>query len=304
MLDKRLTEALDPLVRLDAVLRVAPFVNTLSLGFHYVLAHGDRPPAPGRVGFMDWNGEADFREYLSGVFIFYGPKNVASKLKSLSGIPGFFDSLAVTHYQQRQVFLRRNSTTEALVVACDGRLGEKFAAESMARGIRFMVYTDIVDQARELMSRSLMPENGLADRVRCLGPEISAADPSHNTPLFVYGAPCVAYMSRAHDTFVALDVDESLIASASEYETHVIWHIPEAKAHLNAEVRTALSTYHQTLFGAPGSVMDGEFGGMSKSCGDILAARHPSFQTEILASPSEFRTCLQYHHSEPITAVA
>ena len=100
-LDRTLADNLRPLVEIGAVMRVAPFVNTLPLGLHYFLAHGDDDvPSGDRIGLADWNRMADTDEQVSGVYVFYSTREVSELLMGAVD-SGLYDSLPVTRYRQR-----------------------------------------------------------------------------------------------------------------------------------------------------------------------------------------------------------
>jgi hypothetical protein len=302
-LDEQLAEILRPLVQMKAILRVSAYVNTLPLGFHYVLAHETTsPPSDECVGLAEWNhvDRSDLEKYLDGVFIFYGPKNQADQFRSLIEVPGYFNSVPVTRFRQRAAFVRRSPLGESLVDAVNGKLSANFFDEVSARGATLALYTDISEQARKLIETTTQ-KNLLASPVRFVEP-MRLSRSEKDLALFIYGAPCIAYMARESDTFISMEVDESKIQAAPQYETHVIWHVPENHGDVNERIHDCMLDYHKCLFGAADSAADSEFTAMSLASSEVLAARHPSFQAEIFADPKTFKMCLKNHHSEPASS--
>lgn len=298
-LDAKLQDVLRPLVEMGALMRVPPFVNTLSLGLHYTLAHPNAQAPDDRVDLDDWNRFGKSSRHLDGVFIFYSTKDVADRLEALTSEPGIFSSVPVTRFRQRFVFVRRNPVSEALASAAHGQLASDFFDEAAARGVSVTIYSDIIAQAQALIAAT----SKSTAKPLVIGSghwSVPRTDDDSEMPLFVYSGPCVTYMARASSVFVPLEVNDETIADAPQYETRVIWHVPEGSSDLIGPIRRAISAYHQILFEAASTPNDADFGAMSASCKETLAARHPSFAAEIFAEPKSFRTCLLDHHANPV----
>src|ERR1041385_246364 len=281
-LDTELSEIVRPLMTMKPVIRVAPFVNTICIGVHCSIAdEGLTDPAPlgsRAVGLADWNHPERLREHLLGMFMFYSSSERAAKYRRMANAQGAFDSLAVTHFRQRFVFVGRNRESEALVDAVDGRLGVSFFEEATRRQFEIALYTDILAQADSLID-SVVRQCALNPhlvKVGRLWPNLR--DPGNRTVgLFVYSAPCVAYMLNASENFIPLSVDDNLLSLLPEYITHFVWHVPDEYLGRMKEIRDTVREYHQALFKAAMSAEDAEFNALSTACGDVLAAQHPSF---------------------------
>ena len=301
-LDRKLANALQPLVEIGAVVRVAPFVNTLPLGLHYFVAHGDKGPREGQIALADWNRMiVDTDEQLTGVYVFYGTKQISDELISSTSsveFSGHYDSLPITRYRQRLVFCRRSKAIEAVARSVDFKFGSRFFEAVAERRLRLNAYTDIVAQAERLIDVTVPPGLG-RPTLRCFGkwPDRALTD-RKDVHLYIYGAPCTAYMERAEESFVGLEVEDSVLASAPEYETHIIWHVPGG-SDWTGLIRKCMLSYHRTLFEGVSGASDIEFAAMAHTCNDTLAERHPSFPAEIFYKPRAFRLCLRDHHADP-----
>jgi hypothetical protein len=106
-------------------------------------------------------------------------------------------------------------------------------------------------------------------------------------------------MADAGRAFIPLEVDDRLLALSPQYETHLIWHVPELKTELHPVIRKCVADYHQQLFDAATDDKDEHFVAMAAACNDTLAARHPCFPAETFAEPRAFRKCLIDHHIAP-----
>ena len=165
--------------------------------------------------------------------------------------------------------------------------------------MRVTTYTDVFAQAERLISAS-MPEGSTLPAVRSFGrwPQKTFAS-KKDLPLFVYGAPCTAYMENANETFVTFEVEDSILGNAAGYETHIIWHVPEGHTEWTALIRECMTSYHRDLYEGAAGTPDAEFTAMACACNDTLAERHPSFPAEIFSKPRAFRLCLRDHHAQP-----
>nr|VFJ51610.1 MAG: hypothetical protein BECKDK2373C_GA0170839_103226 [Candidatus Kentron sp. DK] len=306
-LDRKLAKILEPLVEMKARVRVAPFANTLCLGFHYFLAHGSSPIPIGRIDFDNWNKAGLENELLkfNNLFAFYSTKNKAAsfenKVKDL-GLSGKANSEAVTRYRQRYAFLPRScKEAESLARGTGGFLTSDLLENANAIGLSSYVFTDIFAQAKVLIENTVS-EQTMAPTMCYLEREwpLKNEDTRKPLPIFIYGAPSVSYMLKAREEYIKLFVDDQCQHTMpDEYETHIIWYTPPELSEYSADIRNSLRRYHTTLFSAAGTESAHLFEATSVSCNEVLGAKHPSFVAKVFSDPKSFQACLRDHHSPP-----
>jgi hypothetical protein len=259
---------------------------------------------------MDWNLDFTDQRNLAvlagedvlGWHMFYYSKDLAQQLGQISEDPdqGFYNSLPVTRYRQRSVFIRRTDWNEMFLQNRQGLpIKEKvtqFLIETKS-GRKPFIITDILGQARAVgrtVSNSRLPE--------IVYPETLLGGPHSNdeAAVFVYSGPSTAYMTQRTDDFIPINIDDLPTLRDEAYETHIIWHVPpRAKTGDNLTVKRCLSDYHMGLFEAARSQTEASFDGVGDAIRLTLAARHPAFGSEVFRHPAEIKQCLLEHHSDP-----
>jgi hypothetical protein len=309
-LDQELAGCISPLVSLNARLAVSPHVNTLCLAYHFRLALGDHWVVNDQIKLMDWNIDVSSGQFLAaltggnvtGFYVFYSTKDIAARLKQWRQPGGgYYNSLPVTRYRQRYIFLRRTASNEAFLKSHEGeRIGE-VAAELFTERVnrrKPFILTDILGQAKAVARTVSKPRD-----IPIIYPSSPLGDPdisNDDFALFVYSGPSTEYMVRTAEHFIALNIDDLPTTQDDAYETHVVWHMPESsKPDDRRTVALCLRAYHERLFKAAQASDVAEFGGMSDAISLTLTARHPSFGSTVFRNATDFRQCLLDHHSDP-----
>ena len=310
-LDEELAELLSPLVPLNPRLAVSPYLNTLCIAYHYRLAYGE-PVPDDRISLIDWNLDYSSPHFISalvgkdvtGFHIFYNTQDTAFKLKRwVQSGAGYYNSLPVTNYRQRSVFIRRNNLNEAFVRNREGQPVADIAKELLTGGeiarLPFII-TDLREQAKAL-ARAVL---GRAKLPPIVYPNTLQGYPGtsdEEAAMFVFSGPSTEYMTRKPEHFIRLDVDDLPTLQEDDfYKTHIIWHVPRhPKSDHNLIVSRCLDAYHRRLFQAAQEGRDADFEGMASSIGLTLTARHPSFRSLVFQTARDFREGLLNHHSDP-----
>jgi len=311
-LDKELSGVLRPLVELGAVIRVSQFPNSLCLGFHYLLAHGDGGRLPkegvvpsGRIDLADWNFPRETlqrdKKHFNGIYLLYQPKGLAKNLCSQQmDSQSFFSSVPVTRFRPRYAFLLSTPESREVVSRSNGKLNKAVFDDLIARQVRVNFQTDVTEQAKELVG--LLATGDQSERIRFVGagwPIGTAVDDEQITLLY-YGATITAYMRQNADIFLALEIDDSLVADSPAFETHVLWTVPRTLADRSGVVRQCISQYHELLFGASAERRSSHlFAATRAACNEVLGRFNPGIPHRVLANVDAFRTVLQDHHSSP-----
>lgn len=311
-LDQELSRILKPLVAIGTVVRVSQFPNTLCLGFHYLLAHGDNGVYPnkitipsGRIDLGDWNHPNETlqrdKNHLTGIYLMYQTKSKADGLRNQQ-LPSqsFFDSIPTTRFRPRFAFLLATPEAREIAHQHDGVLSQKLFETFTARKYQINVRTDVIEQAKALVSKLGGSAGSL--NVRYVGPgwPSGAATEDDVITLLYYGAPSTAYMKGHPDVFIPLHVEDGLVSQVPAFETHAVWTVPKNRSDQNGVVRGCMEQYHQLLFGsASESGTADHFSAMRTACNEILGQWHPSFPHRVLASPDAFQTLLNDHHCSP-----
>jgi hypothetical protein len=315
-LDMNLASLLRPLVDIGMRLAVAPHVNTLCIAHHYRLAMTlEGCDDPSRIQLADWNmnwTDPTVMRTMSGLHMHYSTKTVARELRRFQcpDLSAFFNSIPVTSYRPRNVFIRRTKHTTLFINNINGltfsEIANKFLRYTGASDHHIpFVISDIVAQARALVNmvakeaivNFLHPADQLGDIVG------SPAD----IGLWVFSAPCSEYMASRTELFFPLDVDDLPLRDQEEFETHIIWYIPDSsgdKVHYNALIQKCLEEYHDRLFKAAREADDADFEGLGNAINRVLAVRHPSFTAEIFRNSKDVRNCLRRYHHDPLSKVA
>ena len=232
--------------------------------------------------------------------MFYSTKEVAATLKGYRGRDHFYNSVAVTRYRQRLVFLRRNASNEAFVREFEGKHISDIAIALLtdgSTGRKPYIITDIRDQARAVVRTALKDGS--------MPPILYPQSPLGNSPnddfaLFVYSGPSTEYMARRDDHFIPLNIDQLPTLQDDAYETHIVWFMPpNTSDETGITITRCLRTYHERLFEAAQRGNDADFQGMGDAIGLALTARHPSFRSVVFRCAADFRQCLLNHHSDP-----
>jgi hypothetical protein len=316
-LDEELIEILKPLASLGMRLAVPPHVNTLCLVYHYMIALGRAGKSVcDLIQISDWDDldrtDPSVIRNLTSLHMFYSTKATATAMSNLkTGGAGHFNSIAVSRFRQQHVFIQRNSTNEAFMLARPGQSGKDIIRDYLTSSLTCkhgsttqpFVMSDITGLANALVKvvtkktiRVFHPKD-LLDYFNGV---------SANFALWVFSAPCSEYMVTRDDKFIPVETNSVPLYDEPAYETHIIWFMPKAQIQQNYAIGQCLRRYHTRLFSVAQdeASKDNCFEGMGKVISRMLAIRHPSFASEVCQNSMSFRHCLRSYHSDPPLSAA